>query len=89
MIGFIQSIINNKGWDLVWMPVAHFALSAIVGLLVYWLTLTILSYGRFGIYLREKQSTQQGFSIHRLSLVVALCFAVAVHILEDYTLNIF
>ena len=89
MIGFINSVINEKGWDLIWMPVAHFVLSAIVGLLVYWLTSTILLHGRFGIYLMEKQSTQRGFSIHRFSLVVALCFSVAAHVLEDYTLNIF
>lgn len=89
MIGFVNWVINEIGLALIWMPVAHFALSAIVGLLVYWLTLTILSHGRFSIYLKEKQSSNQGFSIHRFSLVVALCFAVAVHILEDYTLNIF
>ncbi len=89
MIAFINSVINEKGWDLGWMPVAHFVLSAIVGLLVYWLTLTILSRGRFGIYLMAKQSTQRGYSIHRFSLAVALCFSVAVHILEDYIYNIF
>ena len=89
MIQFIKTIIDELEWDLAWMPVAHFALSAVVGLLVYWLTVTILSRGRFGTYLREKQSTRTGFSIRRFSLAVALCFAVAVHILEDYTLDIF
>ena len=89
MIAFLKSVTSGIGWALVWMPVAHFVLSAGVGLSVYYLILTILSHGRFSIYLKERQSSHQGFSIHRFSLVVALCFAVAVHILEDYTLNIF
>lgn len=89
MITFINGIINEKGWASIWMPAAHFALSATVGLLVYWLILTILLRGQFGIYLMAKQSTQRGFSIHQFSLLVALCSSVVVHILEDYTLNIF
>ena len=89
MIGFISGVINNVGWALVWMPIAHFVLSAIVGLLVYLSTLTILSHGRFGTFLMEKQSTQTGFSIHRFSLGLALLLSLCVHILEDYTINIF
>ena len=89
MIGFVNWVINEIGLALIWMPVAHFALSAIVGLLVYWLTLTILSHGRFSIYLKEKQSSNQGFSIHRFSFGLALLFSLCVHILQDYIFNIF
>ena len=89
MITFLRNIIIEKGWALVWMPIVHFILSAIVGLLAYWLTLIILSHGQFGLYVTEKLSYHLGFSIHHFSLSVALCSAVAVHILEDYTLNIF
>ncbi len=89
MIAFVGSVISEKGWDLVWMPITHFILSGLVGLLVFWLILTILSTGRFGTYLKEKQFCKEGFSIYRFSFVVALCFSVAIHILEDIFLDIF
>ncbi len=89
MIGFIDGVINNVGWALIWMPAAHFALSAIVGLLVYWLTSTILSFGLSKVSLKGNYHILGDSFIHRFSLVVALCFSVAVHVLEDYIYNIF
>ena len=59
----------------------HFLLSAVAGLLVYWLTSTTLS---------VTCSAYLGVSfIRRFSLLVALCCAVAAHILEDYWLGRF
>lgn len=89
MIGFISGVINNLGWALVWMPIAHFVLSAIVGLLVYWLTSTILSFGLSKVSLKGNYHIPGDSFIHRFSLVAALCFSVAVHIGEDYIFNIF
>ncbi len=59
----------------------HFLLSAVMGLLVYWLTSTTLLV-TCSAYLRVS-------FIRRFSLLVALCFAVAAHILEDYWLGRF
>jgi len=66
---------------IIYCGVCHFALGFFAGLLVYLLTLTILSHTRLG--------GVEDSSIHRFSLVVALSCAVAVHILEDYTLGWF
>lgn len=60
---------------------AHFLLSALVGLLVYWLTQTILLH-IFGQSLHVS-------CIHRYSLSLALCFSIFAHVLEDYTLKMF
>jgi hypothetical protein len=59
----------------------HFLLSASAGLLVYWLTSTTLSV-TCSAYLCVS-------FIRRFSLLVALCCAVAAHILEDYWLGSF
>jgi len=59
---------------IIYCEASHFALSATVGLLVYWLTLTILS------HITGSQDLIPDSSIYRYSLVVALCFAVATHI---------
>ena len=59
----------------------HFLLSAVVGLLAYWLISITLSV-TCSAYLRVS-------FIHRFSLLVALCCAVAAHILEDYWLGSF
>jgi len=72
---------------IVYAPIAHFALSATVGLLVYWLTSTMLSHGR-STTLRVLAS-RPDFSIHHFSLLLALSSSVFVHILEDYTLKWF
>ena len=67
--------------DIIWAmryEACHFALSAIVGLLAYWLISTILSRTT---YFRERVGV---FSTRRFSLLVALCLAVSAHILWDY-----
>ena len=61
----------------------HFGLSAFVGSLAYYVTLTILS------HITGLQELMGDFSIEHFSLLVALSLAVAVHILQDYTLNWF
>jgi len=61
----------------------HFLLSSCVGWLAYWLTSTTLSHSTIF------QNGVGVFSIHRFSLLVAVCCAVCSHILEDYTLNKF
>jgi hypothetical protein len=84
----ITWFINDAGWKLIWAPAAHFVLSGCVGLLVYWLTSTILSHylpGGSSIPIFAKVE----FGIHRFSLFLALSFAIWLHILEDYTLNWF
>lgn len=90
MIGLWRYILSQlKGGPLmlVYSPIAHFALSAFVGWLVYWLTLTTLSRGS-STTLRELTS-RPGFSIHHFSLLLALSSSVLVHVLQDYTLNWF
>ena len=80
--------IKDVGWELLWKPALHFALSGFVGLLVYWLTSTTLSrcsHGDTSIQVLPKVA----FGIHRFSLFLALAFAIWFHILEDYTLNWF
>jgi len=74
--------ISEIGLDTVICRVGmHFLLSASVGLLVYWLISTTLS---------VTCSAYLGVSfMHRFSLLVALCYAVAAHILEDYWLGSF
>jgi len=86
----IWHLVIEEGWwkDILWKPIAHFALSGGVGLLVYWLTSTMLSrcsYGGIGTH----KLLKGGFGIHHFSLSVALLFAIWVHILEDYTLDWF
>lgn len=72
------------GWRYVlWCLGMHFLLSSFVGLLVYLLTSTILS---------RTTSFRNGvgiFSTYRFSLLVALCWSVSAHILEDYYLGKF
>jgi len=63
--------------------VCHFGLSCFAGFLGYWLTSTILS------HITGLQTLMDASSIRHCSLLVALCFAVAVHILEDYLLGWF
>ena len=56
----------------------HFGLGFCVGLLAYWLTLTILS------HITGLQDLMGDFSIRHCSLLVAVSCSVAVHILGDY-----
>jgi hypothetical protein len=60
----------------------HFGLSAVVGWLGYWSTLTILS--RTGL-----QAILTARRTFLLLLLVALSYAVLAHIVEDYTINWF
>jgi uncharacterized metal-binding protein len=62
---------------------AHFVLALCVGLLVYYLTLTMLCRIGFSHYQKVGVFTTQQFS-----LCVALCCSVLSHIVEDYTLSI-
>ncbi len=71
-------ICGYKIFFIVWRVVRHFGLSCFAGWLAYWLTSTILSHTTLF------QNGVGVFSIHHFSLLVALCFAVVVHILEDY-----
>jgi hypothetical protein len=59
----------------------HFGLSCLAGWLGYYLTLTILAD-------ITAESTIVGY-ISQLPLVVASCFSLLAHILEDYTINKF
>ncbi len=62
--------------------VCHFGLSAFVGWLAYRLTSTIL----FHTGLKD---ISPKLATYHLPLLVALSCAVLVHVLEDYTLNLF
>jgi len=59
-----------------------------VGLLVYWLTLTMLMrlYSTIPFTLRLWRVE---FSIHSFSLLFAVSAGIVFHILEDYILDIF
>ena len=59
----------------------HFLSSGLVGLLVYWLTLTTLSH--------INSARTIGLPINILSWLLALSFSVVVHILEDFSINKF
>ena len=59
----------------------HFLLSGFVGLLVYWLTWTIL--------LHINSIKRIGFSTSIICWLLALSFSVVVHILEDFSINKF
>jgi len=61
----------------------HFLLSGFVGLLGYWLILTILSRTT---YFKKQVGV---FSTHQFSLLAALCFAALAHISQDYLLGWF
>ncbi len=61
----------------------HFGLSAFVGFLAYWWTLTILS------HTTGLRTLMGNFSIRLCCLLVSVSCAVAVHILEDYTVGWF
>lgn len=85
----ITGLILKEGWwNFIWKPVAHFVLSGGVGLLVYWWTSTTLQRSFSGA-IGTQNSPMRGFGIHRFSFYLALAFAVFVHILEDYTINLF
>ncbi len=89
MLALLNSVVSDRGWDLVWMPAAHFVLSAMVALLVYWLTSITLSFGLSRVSLKGNYHIPGDSFIHRFSLVVGLSFSVVAHILEDYIYNIF
>lgn len=75
--------ITILGWPLevVWRASGlHFLLSAFVGSLVYYLTLTILS--KLGGY---PEKPLLGLSISQFSLSLALLFSILSHMLVDFT----
>lgn len=84
----IKYKLKKMGWDMLWKPSLHFLSSGFVGLLVYWLTLTIFSHYAYGgimtLYFGMGDS-----SIHLFSLVLALSSSVVFHIVEDYILDWF
>ena len=84
VVWFIQ---NNWG-NILWKSGLHFVSSGFVGLLVYWLTSTMLSRYYSGGTLPLRFPKVE-FGIHHFSLSLAFLFAIWFHILEDYTLNLF
>ncbi len=71
-----------------WKAIVHFGLSGGVGWLVYWWTLTTLSHlSSGGIFSHKFLKGESG--IRRFSFLLALLFAIWVHVLQDYTLNWF
>ena len=88
--GLWQYIVVELEGELHWLvsaPAAHFALSAFAGYLVYYVTSTILSRGSSTTF--RELTSREDFSTHRFSLLLALSSSVFVHILQDYTLNMF
>jgi len=81
------SALEHGTITIVYAPIAHFALSAGVGWLAYWLTSITLLHGPSTIL--RGLASRSGFSIHRFSLLLALSSSVLVHILQDYTLHWF
>lgn len=74
-----------KGW---WKAIPHFLLSGSAGLLAYWwmsTTLRRLSSGDTPFHGLPRAVS----SIHRYSLLLALSFAIYIHVLEDYILDWF
>ena len=80
--------LRKIGWEIIWRSALHFLSSGSVGLLVYWLTLTIFSRFSYGS-IRILHFGMGGGSIHLFSLLLALSFSVVVHIGEDYILDWF
>jgi len=69
---------------ILWQEAAHFGLGFCSGLLAYSLTRTILS------HISKGQTHTLGESgIRSISLLAGLCFCVFLHVVEDYTLNVF
>ena len=62
--------------------ITHWLLGFFVGASVFWLTLTMLLHTTLGSHMGDS-------CISHFSLVVALCCAVALHIVEDFTLDKF
>ena len=83
----VLSALEHGPITIVYAPIAHFALSATVGWLVYWLTSITLSRG--SPTMPGEPTSRPDFYTHRLSLLLALSSSVFVHILQDYTLHWF
>ncbi len=61
----------------------HFLLSATAGLLTYWLVSKLLM--RFACF-KENVGL---IPTHHFSIIIALCVAVIIHVVQDYTLGWF
>lgn len=72
--------VRYEWWEPFAYSAAHFGLSALVGFLVYLLTLTIQS----RICSASDRQYLSGSGIPRLALLAALSSSVLVHVLEDY-----
>lgn len=83
----VVELVIKEGWNLVWKPATHFVFSGGVGLLVYWLTLTILLRSSGGIGTQKLATGESG--MHRSSFCLALLFAIWFHLVQDFTLNWF
>lgn len=79
----VQGVMGTIGWDVVWKPALHFVSSGLLGLLVYWLTSTILMRCYCGYLILG--SRRVGFSIHSFSLSLAVSSSILLHILVDFT----
>lgn len=85
----IIRVVLQEGWfNFIWKPAAHFISSGLVGLLVYWLTLTTLSRSSSGTFGSHRLLKGES-GMHHFSFYLALLFAVWFHLLEDFTLNWF
>ena len=73
---------------LLYSPPLHFLLSGCVGLLVYWLTLTIFSHPLSG-GIETPTFLIADSVINLYALLLALSFSVLAHCWEDYTLRKF
>jgi len=74
---WLQSILHYQVFG---VPLWIILLCGLVGILI---DIDILS------HITGLQGLMGGFSIRHCSLLVALCFATAVHIVQDYTLGWF
>ncbi len=83
MLEAVNEVMGTIGWEVLWKPALHFVSSGLLGLLVYWLTSTILTRCYCG-YL-SLGSRRVGFSIHSFSLSLAVSSSVLLHMLVDFT----
>ncbi|MGR3295885.1 MAG: hypothetical protein ACUZ8A_06625 [Candidatus Bathyanammoxibius sp.] len=75
------------GWEVIWKPALHFVSSGLLGLLLYWLTLTMLTR-----YFSKCFSLRLGkveFSTHSFSLLLSVCSGILLHLYVDFSFSVF